>query len=99
MRFLITMNMPSYSGNSVHQMHVEHKASKSLDDFVSALNTSDYVVVEEFYKDRADDDYYSRGEVAINHRYVGKIKVFNKQDNGDRYAPQRDANYRRQDYR
>lgn len=73
MRFLVTMNMPSYSGNPVHQMHVEHH-SASLDAFVDTLANSDFVIVEEFYKDRTDADYYSRGKVAINYRYVGKIK-------------------------
>jgi hypothetical protein len=57
-------------------MQVEHKASKSLDDFVNALNTNDYILVEEFYKDRNTSEYVSRGMIAINHRYVGKVKVF-----------------------
>jgi hypothetical protein len=75
MRFLITMNMPSYSNNLVHQMTVEHD-SKSLDDFVEALSSNEFVIVEEFYKDpRTDADYYSRGHVALNYRYIGKIKV------------------------
>ena len=62
MRFLITMNMPSYSGNLVHQMTVEH-SSNSLEEFMEALTNNDYVVVEEFYKDTRpnSDDYYSRG--------------------------------------
>lgn len=99
MRFLVIMNMPSYTGNAVHQMHVDHKASNSLEDFVDALSNNDFVVVEEFYKDRPDMDYYSVGDIAINHRYVGKVKVFNKQENGERYhAPQRNAPYRRQNY-
>ena len=60
MRFLVTMNMPSYNGHLVHQMQVEHKASTSLEDFVNALNNNDYVIVEEFYKDRIDAEYYSQ---------------------------------------
>ena len=80
MRFLVTMNMPSYNGHLVHQMQVEHKASTSLEDFVNALNNNDYVIVEEFYKDRIDAEYYSRGHVALNHRYVGKEKIFNSQE-------------------
>ncbi len=80
MRFLVTMHMPSYSGHLVHQMQVEHKESASLDDFVNALNNNDYIIVEEFYKDRTDAEYYSRGHVALNHRYVGKVKVFNSQE-------------------
>lgn len=74
MRFLVTMNMPSYSGNLVHQMTVEHKAS-SLDEFIKLLMRDDFIVVEELYKNPNDGSYYSRGNVALNHQYVGKIKV------------------------
>ena len=99
MRFLVVMNMPAYNGNLVHQMHVEHKASNSLEDFVEALLNNDFVIVEEFYRERPDTEHYSAGYVAINHRYVGKVKIFNKQENGERHhAPQRNAPYRRQNY-
>lgn len=74
MRFLVTMNMPSYSGNLVHQINVEHAESNSLEDFVEALTKDDFVIVEEFYRDPKAHADYSRGEMAINHRYVGKIK-------------------------
>jgi len=71
------MNMPSYSGNLVHQMNVEHKA-KSLEEFVDALSKEDFVVVEEFYRDPQTGSDNSRGMTAINHRYVGKIKIINQ---------------------
>lgn len=74
MRFLLTMNMPSYSGNSVHQINAEYPVN-SLEEFVKTLATNDFIVVEEFYKDRNDGEYYSRGHVVLNHRYIGKIKV------------------------
>lgn len=74
MRFLVTMNMPSYSGNLVHQMNVEH-ASSSLEEFVDALTKEDFVIVEEFYRDTQTGADNSRGMTAINHRYVGKIKM------------------------
>jgi len=77
MRFLVTMHMPSYSGNLVHQMNVEHK-STSLEEFVDALSKEDFVVVEEFYRDPTTGSDNSRGMTAINHRYVGKIKVINQ---------------------
>ena len=81
MRFLVTMNMPSYSNNLVHQMIVEHKA-KSLDEFVDALANEDFIIVEEFYRNPQDGASYSRGFVALNHRYVGKIKtILNARDN------------------
>ena len=74
MRFLVTMNMPSYSGNLVHQMTVEHEAS-NLDEFIAILMEDDFIIVEELYKNPNDGSYYSRGKVALNHQYVGKIKV------------------------
>jgi len=99
MRFLITMNMPSYVDNLVHQMQVEHAASKSLEDFVIALNNNDYVIVEEYYKDRYTSEYINRGPVALNHRYVGKVKIFTTYEpSGDRYASQTVPYKRRQNY-
>ena len=78
MRFLITMNMPSYSGNAVHQMHVDHPA-KSLEEFIKALSESDFIIVHEFYKARETavnkSEYENRGEIAISYRHIGKIKV------------------------
>jgi len=74
MRFLITMAMPSYSGNLVHQIQAEYP-TESLENFVDALSNNDFVIVEEYYRDQNTKADYSRGFMAINHRYVGKIKV------------------------
>lgn len=76
MRFLLTLNMPSASGNLVHQMNAEYPVN-SIEEFVDALTNNDFVVVEEFYKDPTKNTDYSRGHVAINHRFVGKIKILN----------------------
>ena len=91
MRFLVTMNMPSFSNNLVHQVNVEHAESKSLEDFVTALTDNDFVLVEEFYRDPQTRSENSRGMLAINHRFVGKIKIMdgeafnNTQIKRDRY--------------
>lgn len=66
------MNMPSSTGNLVHQMHVMHPA-KTLKDFVQELSNKDFVIVEEFYK--KENGYESRGEIAISYQHVGKIKM------------------------
>lgn len=93
------MNMPSYNGHAVHQMHVEHKTSNSLEDFIEALSSNDFVVVEEFRRDRPDEEEYTAGHIALNHRYVGKIKILNRHENRERsHAPQRNPPYRRQNY-
>jgi len=68
------MNMPSASGNAVHQMHVMHPA-ETLEGFVKELCENDFIIVEEFY--RKETGYESRGKIAINYRNVGKIKLLN----------------------
>lgn len=82
MRFLITMNMPSRSGNTIHQIIAEYP-TPSLAEFLRALETMDFVIVEEYYKDpesaRGVPSYYPVGQTAINHRYIGKIKVLSGQ--------------------
>lgn len=78
MRFQITMNMPSRSGNSVHQIIGDYPVD-SLEGFLTALSNRDFVIVEEVYRDndatKAVGNYYSVGKIALNHIYVGKIKV------------------------
>jgi hypothetical protein len=76
-RFLITMNMPTKNDNLVHQVIGEHPA-ESLEEFMDALQASDFVVVDEFYKNPYGD-YYSTGQTVLNHRYVGKVRLFNNQ--------------------
>ena len=78
MRFLLTLDMPAYSGASVHQVVGEYSAN-SLEEFVEDLNQNDFVVVEEFYKNPQTGEHYSRGPIAINHRVIGKIKAINHQ--------------------
>lgn len=81
MKFLITMNMPSHRGGSIHQITCEHP-SKGLADFCSALEKNEFVIVEEFYRDSeaalGDDPYYSVGFTALNYRVIGKIKELGK---------------------
>lgn len=81
MRYQITMNMPSRSGNSVHQVIGEHPA-KSLEELVDILSRSDFIIVDEIYKDneaaRGMGNFYSVGKLAINPLFIGKIKVLSQ---------------------
>jgi hypothetical protein len=70
------MNMPSRSGNSVHQIIGEHSA-RSLGELIDVMSSSDFIIVDELYKDNGSD-LYSVGEVAINPLFIGKIKVFTR---------------------
>jgi hypothetical protein len=79
MRFQITMNMPSRSGNSVHQIIGEHPA-KSLEELTDIMSHADFVIVDEIYKDNGavagNANFYSVGKIAINPLFIGKVKVF-----------------------
>lgn len=77
MRFLVTMNMPSFNNNLVHQVNVEHAESNSIEDFIAALTDNDFILVEEFYRDPQTGTENSRGKLALNYRFVGKVKVMN----------------------
>lgn len=85
MKFLITMNMPSYRGGPIHQIICEYPAT-CLADFCDALERREFTVVEEFYKDKevsfdAPASYTSQGLTAVNYRYVGKIKELSHRAN------------------
>jgi hypothetical protein len=83
MKFLITMNMPSYKGGAIHQIICEYPA-KGLADFCDALEKREFTVIEEFYKkfDAANNPYYeSQGLTSVNYRYVGKVKELGHRNN------------------
>lgn len=79
MRFQITMNMPSRSGNSVHQIIGEHPA-QSLEELAEEMSDSDFIIVDEIYKDSVASggvgNFYSVGKIALNPLFIGKVKVF-----------------------
>ena len=70
----MTMNMPAKSGSPIHQIICDYPA-KDLSDFVYALSQNDLLIVEEFYKDPNVNSYYSVGHVAVNYRFIGKVKM------------------------
>jgi hypothetical protein len=72
------MNMPSRSGNSVHQIIGEHPA-QSLERFSEEMSNSDFIIVDEIYKDSASTggagNFYSVGKIALNPLFIGKVKA------------------------
>jgi hypothetical protein len=82
MRFLITMNMPSAAGNTVHQVTVDHPAN-SLVSFCAALNSDVFVICRNFYRRTNNDGtmyWEDRGEIILNTTHIGKVQVFIEQD-------------------
>jgi len=45
---MMTLSMPSFSNNLVHQVICDHDA-KSLEDFTNILNDLDFVTVAQYY--------------------------------------------------
>lgn len=84
MRFLITMNMPSASGNLVHQVTVDHEA-ESLEKFSDLLNNEIFIVCRNLYR-RTDNEgamyWEDRGDIILNSAHVGKVQEYIEQDRG-----------------
>ena len=84
MRFEVIMNMPvrgdpdsSKPPSLIHRLVVEHPA-KSLAEFAHELMNIDFIIVEEFFPDPVSKAYKSHGLIALNHRYVGKVKEWDR---------------------
>lgn len=77
MRFLFTMNMPSFTGNLVHQIVGDHPA-ETLKDLMGVMDESDFITVTEVYKDteRRPATYYTKGPIMLNCMHIGKVKEF-----------------------
>ena len=89
MRFMMTLSMPSFSNNLVHQVICDHDA-KSLEDFTNILNDLDFVTVSQYYniKDEAsgERDWEYKGELTINTSLIGKVQVYvDKNTPAERY--------------
>ena len=88
MKFLITMNMPSYKGGPIHQIICEYPAT-GLADFCDALEKREFTIIEEFYKkfDAANNPYYeSQGLTSVNYRYIGKVKELGHRNNNTKHG-------------
>lgn len=78
MMFEIIMNMPVRSSNApVHRIVAKHSAV-SLGEFIDVLHQGDFVVVEEFYPAPHGSEYVGHGLIALNYRYIGKVKEWTR---------------------
>lgn len=87
MKFVVTMNMPSHSGNAIHQVLCEYPVN-GIEAFCKALEQHDFLIVDEIYKNpnNTENPYYVVGKTAINHLHVGKIKELNNMTSANRGA-------------
>ena len=83
MMFEIIMNMPVRGNHDVkgqpaliHRIVCSHPA-ESLEEITAELQTKDYIIVEEWYPNQSNV-YENFGPIALNHRFIGKIKLWNR---------------------
>ena len=78
MMFELIMNMPvRSSGAAVHRIIGSHKTASSIEDLLTWIDRHDFLVVEEWYPND-QNVFENRGQVALNRRFIGKIKVWGK---------------------
>jgi hypothetical protein len=82
MRFEIIMNMPVRGNDTqnpalIHRLVVEYPCTGVI-DFLNQTIDDDFIIVEEFFPDPATKTYKSHGLIALNRRYVGKIKEWDR---------------------
>jgi hypothetical protein len=74
MMFEIIMNMPVRAENAlVHRIICSYPV-ESLGDVVDDLNQTDFLVVDEWYPNKQTGQFENHGPIALNRRFVGKIK-------------------------
>lgn len=74
MRVLITLNMPSRNGNSVHQVSADVE-QENMRDFCDHLTDNDFIIVNEIYRN-SSGGIFPRGKLILNTKWIGKAKEF-----------------------
>jgi hypothetical protein len=82
MRFEIIMNMPVRGNDAqppalIHRIIIEYPCN-GLVEFLNETIDDDFIIVEEFYPGKFSKEYESHGLVALNRRYIGKIKQWER---------------------
>jgi hypothetical protein len=96
MRFLLTMHMPSATGNPVHQLTVESECN-SCEEFLEELNDSEFVMVDLLYKydsDIGETSWENKGAIILNTAVIGKVQEYLEMKKGENYEAQRNFDTR-----
>ena len=82
MKFLFTMNMPSNTGKSVHQVVADH-AAESLGELLDAMANNDMMLVRQ--TNYINENWQDRGDMILNTMHIGKVQVYvePRRDNRD----------------
>jgi hypothetical protein len=78
-KIVITISIPSATGNSAQQIFCDFPA-KNMREITQRLSDIDYLLVEQIFKDGIDNDgniiWGTKGEVILNTMLIGKIQKF-----------------------
>jgi hypothetical protein len=88
MRFLFTLNMASYKHQPIQQIIGEHPAS-GCDEMCELLNSTDFIVVEQYYHLRDTDEnpvreWRYKGPVILNSVHIGKVQIYSANEGKNR---------------
>lgn len=79
MRFVMTLNLPSFKGNAVQQVVCDIKGVKSLDDLLTRLDANKFMIVEQFYQivhRNGERAWQHKGPMILNTDLIGKAQEF-----------------------
>ena len=82
MRFVFTMNLPSYKGNLIQQVIGDHDA-KSIESLCDTLNSDGFIIVNQYYNivhRNGEREWQFKGPMILNTDHVGKVQVFIEKD-------------------
>ena len=82
MRFVFTMNLPSYKGNLVQQVIGDHD-SKSLESLCDTLNNEGFITVAQYYNvihRNGEREWQYKGQMILNTDHIGKVQEFVAKD-------------------
>ena len=102
MRYILTMHMPSATGNMVHQITVDHP-SRNLNDLCVHMNEQQFILCRLLYREKAyshmeggDLIWVDKGLMVINTNHIGKVTEFKEKEEDDeslRSFEQRSGNF------
>ena len=90
MRLLITMNMPSAAGNTVHQLTVEHEC-QNMAQLYRKLNDDVFISCRLYYRRIAQDGsvfWEDKGDIILNTAHIGKLQEYVEYERPDPYDNQ-----------
>lgn len=79
MKFVMTLNLPSFKGNSVQQIVATVKGVENLNDLSSILDSHKFIIVEQHYQIQhrnGERTWQYKGLMILNTDMVGKAQEF-----------------------